>query len=121
MAMGTKRSVQLILLSAVFLLGTTLPVAAERMPSRGEGAQATRAGDLARLSRLAARDDVARALAAQGLTTAEVEERLVRLSDDDLRRLAANLDQIQAAGNVPNYIWVLLGILLAVTIITTVF
>jgi hypothetical protein len=31
------------------------------------------------------------------------------------------VEQIQAAGQVPNYIWILLGILLAVTIVVTVF
>ena len=74
-----------------------------------------------RVSDVVARDHVAQALAAHGLTAQQIEERLVRLSDDDLHRLAANLDQVQAAGNVPNYIWILLGIFLAVSILAIVF
>jgi hypothetical protein len=116
--MRTKR---LAFLCAALLLAAALPAAAERAPSRADDGVASRARDLAEVRSLAARDDVARALAAQGLSAREVDARLTRLSDEDLRRLAANLDQIQAAGNVPNYIWILLGILIAVTIIATVF
>jgi hypothetical protein len=104
------------LLSAAFLLGPALPAMAERIASRAESQPAVRSADLAHVS-----DLVARALATYGLTPEQVDERLVRLSNDDLRRLAANLDQIQAAGNVPNYIWILLAVLIAVTIIATVF
>jgi hypothetical protein len=80
----------------------------------------SRSADLARVSEAAAREDVARALAAHGLSPAQVDERLQRLSDADLQRLATNLDQVQAAGSVPNYIWVLLGIFLAVSIIVMI-
>ena len=108
-------------LSLAWLAGVAAPVAAERIASKAEAPAASRAADLARVSDLVARDHVAQALAAHGLSAPQIEERLVRLSDDDLHRLAANLDQVQAAGNVPNYIWILLGILLAVTIVVTVF
>jgi membrane-bound lytic murein transglycosylase B len=68
-----------------------------------------------------ARQEVADALAAHGLSAEEVEERVAQLSAEDLSALAANLDQIQAAGAVPNYIWILLAILIGVTILATVF
>jgi cytochrome c553 len=116
--MATKR---LAGLCATLLLAAALPAAADRTPSRADEPAAARAHDLAQVQGLAARDDVAQALQAQGLSSDEVEARLARLSDEDLRRLAAHLDQVQAAGNVPNYIWILLGILIAVTIIATVF
>ena len=73
------------------------------------------------MSDLVARDEVAQALAAHGLTPQEVEQRLGRLSDEDLSRLAANLDQVQAAGSVPEYIWILLAIFLAVSILLMIF
>ena len=60
------------------------------------------------------------ALAAHGLSAAEVDQRLGRLSDQDLQSLASNLDQIQAAGTVPKYIWILLAIFLAVSIIVLI-
>jgi len=110
-----------VLLSAAWLAVVAPPAAAERIASKAEAPDASRAGDLAHVSDVVARDHVAQALAAHGLTAQQIEERLVRLSDDDLHRLAANLDQVQAAGNVPNYIWILLGILLAVTIVAAVF
>ena len=68
-----------------------------------------------------ARQEVADALAAHGLSAEEVEQRVAQLSAEDLSALAANLDQIQAAGAVPNYIWILLAILIGVTILVTVF
>jgi hypothetical protein len=55
------------------------------------------------------------------LDTEEVEQRVAQLSAEDLSALAANLDQIQAAGGVPDYIWILLAILIGVTILATVF
>ena len=110
-----------LFLAAVLLLGSTLPAAAERIASKAEGASTSRAADLARVSDVVAREDVARALAAHGLTVEQVDGRLARLSNEDLRRLAANLDQVQAAGNVPNYIWILLGIFLAVSILVMIF
>ena len=121
MEMQRTQRLGVLLLTATFLLGSTLPAAAERMASKAESPSASRASDLARVSDVVARDHVAQALVAHGLTAQEVEERLARLSDDDLQRLAANLDQVQAAGNVPNYIWILLGIFLAVSILAVVF
>ena len=109
------------LLSVAFLLGSALPAAAERIASRTEGPAASRAADLARVSDVVARDEVARALLALGLSPVEAEQRLERLSGEDLRRLAGNLDQVQTAGNVPNYIWILLGIFLAVSILAIIF
>lgn len=109
-----------LILTAVFLLGSAVPASAERIASKADGASASRSADLARVSEAAAREDVARALAAHGLSPAQVDERLQRLSDADLQRLATNLDQVQAAGSVPNYIWVLLGIFLAVSIIVMI-
>jgi hypothetical protein len=110
-----------LLLSAAWLAGVAAPAAAERIASKAEAPAESRAADLARVSDAVAREPVAQALAAHGLTAQQIEERLVRLSDDDLQRLAANLDQVQAAGNVPNYIWILLGIFLAVSILAVVF
>jgi Family of unknown function (DUF6627) len=120
--MDTRRPGQLVLfLAAALLLVSALPAAAERIASRAESPSATRADDLARVSDVVAREQVRVALAAHGLTPGQVDDRLARLSDEDLHRLATNLDQVQAAGNVPNYIWVLLGIFLAVSILAMIF
>ena len=107
-------------LAVALLLGSTAPAAAERIASRTDPAAEARSADLARVSDALAQAGVARALAAQGLSAQEVEDRLGRLSDEDVRRLAANLEQVRAAGAVPNYIWILLGIFLAVSIIVMI-
>ena len=120
--MGMKRSGWLVSwLAAALLLGATLPAAAERIASKPEDPSASRAADLARVSDLVARDEVAQALAAHGLTDQEIQQRIARLSDEDLHRLAANLDQVQAAGDVPQYIWILLAVFLAVSILVMIF
>jgi hypothetical protein len=100
-----------------------LPVAAAAgpIPSKTESASPDAASDLARVQTVLARQEVAQALVAHGLRPDEVDQRLAQLSPEDLRSLAAHVDQVQAAGNVPNYIWILLGIFLAVSIIIAVF
>jgi hypothetical protein len=94
---------------------------AGHIPSKGEDTpSATRAHDLQQAKDLLARQEVGQALAAHGLSADEVSQRLDRLSDEDLASLAANIDQIQAAGDVPKYIWILLAIFLAVSIIVLI-
>jgi hypothetical protein len=117
----TKRSQRLVLPLAFALgLGASLPASAERIASKPDARSASRAGDLARVTDAAGSGEVRLALGALGLTPSEVDARLARLSDEDLRRLAGNLDQVQAAGAVPQYIWILLAIFLAVSIIVMI-
>ena len=113
-----KRSHRLVLPLALALgLGASLPASAERIASKPDTPRASCAADFDRVSDAVGRDEVRQALAALGLQPSEVDARLAQLSDEDLRRLAANLDQVQAAGAVPQYIWILLAIFLAVSII----
>jgi hypothetical protein len=104
------------------LLVPALPVQAGLIASRAEEApSASRARRLEDARAFLAREDVAKALAGHGLSAEEVDHRLDQLSDEDLTALAANVDQLQAAGNVPNYIWILLAIFLAVSILVLIF
>jgi hypothetical protein len=76
---------------------------------------------VAPIENVLARNDVADALRSYGLSADEVQSRLVRLSDDDIRHLASNLEQIQAAGEeVPEYMWWLAGGLLAAIILIAI-
>ena len=109
-----RRSVLVLLVLAL----ASAPSMGGPIPSK---AADTRDADLARVESFLARGEVAQALAAQGLSADEVEQRLARLSAEDLSALAANVDQIQSAGAVPEYIWILLAILMAVTILATIF
>jgi len=105
-------------LMALALASAAASATAGTIPSRAADG---READLATVETFLAREEVAQALTANGLSGPEVEERLARLSAEDLSALAANVEQVQAAGAVPNYIWILLGILMAVTILATVF
>ena len=119
--MGARR---LRLLLTVLLTATVLlPAAAsaERIASRGEDVDVSRPVDLAQVRETLAHAEVAKALAAQGLSAGEIEPRLARLSGEDLHRLAANLDQVQAAGSVPDYVWILLAAFLAVSTLAIIF
>ena len=113
---GRLRVIGVALLSLVWLAS---PLMGAPIPSKA--ADEALEADRATVESFLARDEVAQALAAHGLSSEEVEQRLARLSAEDLSALATNVEQIQAAGQVPNYIWILLGILLAVTIVATVF
>jgi hypothetical protein len=109
-------------LAFLALLCLAMPSVAGPIPSRAADSPAvdSHQADRATIEAFLAQDEVARALAAHGLSADEVEYRIAQLSEEDVSALVANLDQIQAAGEVPNYIWILLAILIGVTIIATV-
>jgi hypothetical protein len=117
----------LLPLTLLALLACAAPSLAAPIPSKAAAAPAAlpAAGPSqsprATVEALLARDEVAQALAARGFSAEQVEHRVAQLSEQDIAALADNLDRVQAAGNVPEYIWILLGILLAVTILATVF
>jgi hypothetical protein len=113
---------RLTVVTALGVVGLAAPSVAAPIPSRAADPPTLAASepDRATIETFLAREDVARALAAHGLTSEEVDARLARLSATDVSALAANLQQIQAAGEVPHYIWVLLAILIGVTILATV-
>jgi hypothetical protein len=115
-----RRRQRLAAALAAVCLSSPVTTWAAAIPSKGEEAP-TRAADLARIQDVLARQEVARALADRGLPADEVQQRLARLSAEDLRSLAANVDEIQAAGEVPHYIWILLGVFLAVSILVMIF
>jgi hypothetical protein len=111
-------------LLAAFLTAIVLQpaaVSAERIASRGEEAGALRPASVGQAREVLAQAEVAKALAAQGLPAGEIERRLAQLSAEDLQRLAANLEQIQAAGSVPDYVWILLAAFLAVSTLAIIF
>ena len=69
----------------------------------------------------AAREVVAELLRDHDLTEDQIQQRLANLSDEDVLQLSQHANQIQEGGAPPNYIWILLGVLIAVTILATVF
>src|SRR4029453_15240468 len=94
-----KRSHRLVLpLVLVLGLGASLPAWGGGIASKPDPPKAGRAAHLDRVSDAVGRDEVRQALAALGLQPSEVDARLAQLSDEDLNRLAANIDQVPAAG-----------------------
>ena len=110
---GRSRVAVAVLLAVTFL---AVPSMGGPIASKAEA----RSADLATVGSLLEQEEVAQALVANGLSADEVEQRLARLSAEDLAALAANVDQIQSAGEVPNYIWILLAVLIGVTIVATI-
>ena len=90
-----------------------------KLGSLDEGARAASVEDVT--AELFANDEIARVLEEQGLSSDEVQTRLAQLSPQDLQYLSSNLDQVQAAGTVPDYIWILLAILLGLLILGAIF
>jgi hypothetical protein len=109
-----------VFLTAMILL-PAMPASAERIASRGEDNDASRPAGLAQVREVLAQAEVAKALAAQGLSAGEIEQRLAQLSAEDLQRLGANLEQVQAAGSVPEYVWIILAVFLAVSTLAIIF
>jgi len=104
----------------LFLFALLLAVPAFAAPIASHTGPA--AGDVDRpLPDLRGNEELARVLAAHGLGPDEVEQRLAQLSDEDLEYLRANLDQVQAGGAVPKYIWIMLAVFLGVLILGAVF
>jgi len=113
---------RLVVLLGVVQLAGAFGASASVIPSKAsDPAAAVREADLARVGAALEREEVATVLAARGLAPDEVELRLAQLSDQDLHALASNVDQIQAAGDVPKYIWIILAVLMVVIILATVF
>jgi len=109
--------------TVVLLLALATPALSAPIPSKAAAAAPKHSvqADRAAVEAWLARDEVSRALAARGLRPDEVRQRVAQLAPEDVSALAGHLDQIQAAGEVPKYIWILLAILIGVTIIVTVF
>jgi hypothetical protein len=122
----TRRLARTILFVALasMVLPIAAPALAAPVPSKPAPVTAPDSREIhsATVRSFLAREDVARAMASTGLSAPQIEQRLARLSDEDLRSLAANLDQVQAAGTeVPRYSWVLLAVLLGILILTAIF
>jgi membrane-bound lytic murein transglycosylase B len=105
-----------VLFLTTALLVAGVPVAADVPAPADDGAITADGSDTD-----AARQVVADLLRDHGLSEAQVQQRLTELSDEDVLQLSQHANQIQEGGAPPNYIWILLGALLVVVILTTLF
>ena len=114
------RTFLLLTLAALFAVTGALPADALPTPSKTAEDQSleARQADLATLSGFLEQREVQDALASQGLTADEVNQRLAELSPQELSSLAGQVDQVQAAGvYVPTWAWIVIVVALAALII----
>lgn len=100
------------------LLATTMPApVSARVVTTEEALSATPASDRAALEALLARDDVRAQFEALGVDPAQARERVQALDDQQVRELAAQLDQLPAGAGVLGVIFAVFVILLVTDIL----
>ena len=117
----SKRFSNPVFLVLLFVFAfAAIPALAGPMPSKTAANQSidSRDADVAMIRDVAANAQVSQALAARGFTQDEVNQRLAQLSTEDVRQLAQNLDQLQAAGlTKQEWIWIGIGALAALILV----
>lgn len=118
---------RLVFVVVALSLLTAASAVAAPVPSKTAPLQSLdqRDADLTAVRSVVENEQVAQALAAHGFTAEEVNQRLARLSGDDLHQLATNLEQLQAAGHSgphtagmnSKWVWIGIGVLAAIILI----
>ena len=104
----------------LLLTVAAIPAFAGPVPSKTAANQSleSRDADLAVVRSVAANEQVAAVLAANGFSQEQIDQRLAQMSPQDLHQLAQNLDQLQAAGLTrQEWIWIGIGALAALIIV----
>ena len=97
-----------------------IPAFAGPAPSKTAANQSldSRDADLTIVRNVAANEQIATVLAANGFSQEQVEQRLAQMSSQDLHQLAQNLDQLQPAGLTrQEWIWIGIGALAALILV----
>ena len=97
-----------------------IPALAGPVPSKTAANQSldSREADLTIVRDVAANEQVAAVLTANGFTQDEVNQRLAQMSPQDLHQLAQNLEQLQPAGLTrQEWIWIGIGALAALILV----
>ena len=105
---------------ALLVVFAAIPALAGPVPSKTAEHQSldARDADLTVVRSVAANEQVAAVLAANGFTQEEVESRLAEMSSQDLAQLSQNLEQLQAAGLTrQEWIWIGIGALAALILV----
>ena len=104
----------------LLLTFAAIPALAGPVPSKTAANQSidSRDADLAVVRAVAANDQVAAVLTAHGFTQEQVEQRLAKMSPQDLHQLSQNLEQLQPAGLTrQEWIWIGIGALAALILV----
>lgn len=114
------KRISMLFVLALVLTFAAVPVFAGPVPSKTAANQSidSRDADLSLVRSVAANEQVASALRANGFSQEQVNQRLAQLSPQDLHQLAENLDQLQAAGlTKQEWIWIGVGAIAALVLI----
>jgi hypothetical protein len=109
-----------LLLVVILLTFAAIPAFAGTVPSKTAANQSLEArdADLTVVRSVAANEQVAAVLAANGFTQQQVDQRLAQMSPQDLHQLAQNLEQLQPAGlTKQEWIWIGIGALAALILV----
>ncbi|HEV7766996.1 MAG TPA: PA2779 family protein [Thermoanaerobaculia bacterium] len=115
-----SKSKSVLFVVALLVVFAAIPALAGPVPSKTAANQSleSRDADLSIVRNIAANEQVAAVLAANGFTQQEVEQRLAQMSSQDLNQLSQNLEQLQPAGLTrQEWIWIGVGALAALILI----
>lgn len=115
-----SKSKSVLFVVALLVVFAAIPALAGPVPSKTAANQSleSRDADLTTVRDVAANEQVAAVLSANGFTQDEVNQRLAQMSSQDLNQLAQNLEQLQPAGLTrQEWIWIGVGALAALILV----
>ena len=115
-----SKSKSVLYVVALLVVFAAIPALAGPVPSKTAVNQSleSRDADLTLVREVAANEQVAAVLAANGFTQEEVNQRLAQMSSQDLRQLSQNLEQLQPAGLTrQEWIWIAIGAIAALILV----
>jgi hypothetical protein len=115
-----RLSKSVLFVFTLLVVFAAIPALAGPVPSKTAANQSldSREADLTVVRDVAANDQVAAVLTANGFTPDQVQQRLDKMSPQDLHQLSQNLEQLQAAGLTrQEWIWIGIGALAALILI----
>jgi hypothetical protein len=119
-AFYTRPLVIYLVLALVAISTAAGPAEAMLLPASPDATTAPapgRAADLAKVQKVLESRELRQKLLDNGLSPEETEARISALSDEQLHRLASNLDSVQAGGDAVSFIFGLVVIALLVVLI----
>jgi len=115
-----RLSTSVFFVAVILLTLAAVPALAGPVPSKTAANQSldSRDSDLAAVRSVAANEQVSAVLSAHGFTQEQIEQRLAKMSPQDLHQLAQNLEQLQPAGlTKQEWIWIGIGALAALILV----
>ena len=112
-----RKAVVYALCLAVFNLGSPLVARAELVGTLQAVESSTRTQDLATVSAALARQEVRDQMAALGVDAADIDARVARLTDSELRTLADRIGEMPAGGDALAVIGIVFVVLLILELV----